>query len=407
MKCLVILLNQCRLDYLGCYGNDWLATPALDRLAAESVVFDQHFADSPTVAGARRAWRTGRFAGSPPVNHDLPRALWQHGVFTAMLGDELSPSRGSRFARSWEWRHWIRRHRLQELEQESPMGGVVQTAIEWLQQNGSRQNWLLWVELGALQPPWDGAEFDAEALIAQPPEGFEPWLDAPLGTGHEATALDRLRNTYGGIVGGLDQWLGQLLDFLRSSDLHKDLWVIVTSDVGLPLGDRGVVGVEPPRLHEESVHLPLIVHQPGGAEAGRRVQHLTLTVDLWPTLAETFGLPTVSTVHGRSLLPLARGESKRIRDFACCHVRNRGQEEWSLRTQQWCLLLPACSSDSEALRPPQLYVKPDDRWEVNNVYSQHPELADHLELALHRFAAAIRADRFDEVPTLSLPSAKR
>ena len=53
------------------------------------------------------------------------------------------------------------------------------------------------------------------------------------------------------------------------------------------------------------------------------------------------------------------------------------------------LLLPARGAkDSVRNAHPRLFVKPDDRWEVNNVLSQHTELAEHLELALRRFAAA-------------------
>src|SRR5438067_401782 len=60
MKVLVVTVRGWHLGYLGCYGNDWISTPALDRLAAEGVVFDQHLADVPEAATARRTWRDGR-----------------------------------------------------------------------------------------------------------------------------------------------------------------------------------------------------------------------------------------------------------------------------------------------------------------------------------------------------------
>jgi arylsulfatase A-like enzyme len=177
------------------------------------------------------------------------------------------------------------------------------------------------------------------------------------------------------------------------------------------LGDHGLVGGQPPWLYEELLHLPFLIHLPGSAEAGRRVRQLTQTVDLGPTLIDAFGQPAAPTAHGRSLLPLTRGEPKRIRDFACSCARYGGEEAWSLRTQEWCLLLPV-TNPGTPVRParktnPQLYIKPDDRWEVNDVYSQHTDVADHLELGLRRFAAAVRADRLNELPDLVLPSTKR
>jgi arylsulfatase A-like enzyme len=407
MKCLVILLNHCRPDYLGCYGNDWLATGALDQLAAESLVFDRHFADYPTAAGARRGWLTGRFTGAPRGAQQLLTELWQHGVLTALLADERSPSLGSRFARDWTCQQWVRRPHLPDLEQESLLGGTVQSAIEWLGQNGKRENWLLWIEISALLPPWDSAEFDREALLTDPGEDFEPLFDPLLGPISDAAGLDRLRNTYAGIMGGVDQWLGQFLEFLRGSGLYRDVFLLVTSDIGMPLGDHGVVGEASSRLHEELVHLPLLIRAPGD-QNGRRDSHLTQSVDLAPTIADIFGLTFRSTAHGQSLLPLVRGESVKIRDYACSSVRHKRQDQWSLRTNEWRLLLTAGGPSAAGEKSTaQLYVKPDDRWEVNDVCKQHPEVADHLELALRRFLAAVRADRLDELPPLTLPGQQR
>ena len=398
MKCLVIVLENCRLDYFGCYGNDWLSTPAIDRLASESVVFDQHFADCPTPAGARRGWRTGRYGIASQSDRRLAEALWERGVLTAMLADERSGSLGSQFAQAWEWQHWLRRRRLPELEQETLLGGTVQTAIEWLQQHGSRKNWLLWLEISALVPNWDSGDFDADSFLSEPDNSFQPWFDPPLGGGLDAAALDRLRNTYGGIIGGVDQWLGQLLEFLRGTGLYDDTMLILTSDTGMPLGDHGVVGSDPPWLHEELVHLPLLIHLPANEAAGRRVHQFTQPVDLAATLLDACGSPAAPEVHGHSLLAVAKGEPRRIREYACSWARRAGWEEWSLRSHHWCLILP--SGGATPQRAPQLYVKPDDRWEVNNLIAQHAEAAEHLELTLRRFTAAVQADRLAEIPAL-------
>src|SRR5260370_1450940 len=53
MKFLAIVASGLPLGYVGCYGNEWIATPTLDRLAAEGIVFDQHFADHPDIEPAR------------------------------------------------------------------------------------------------------------------------------------------------------------------------------------------------------------------------------------------------------------------------------------------------------------------------------------------------------------------
>src|ERR671934_262335 len=62
MRVLVIVARGLQLGYLGCYGNTWVETPAIDALAARGVVCDQHFADAADPEGARR--RQGDAAGA-------------------------------------------------------------------------------------------------------------------------------------------------------------------------------------------------------------------------------------------------------------------------------------------------------------------------------------------------------
>jgi hypothetical protein len=104
-------------------------------------------------------------------------------------------------------------------------------------------------------------------------------------------------------------------------------------------------------------------------------------------LLALFGFP-VPTVHGCNLLPLCRGEAEAVRAYACSGLRTGESIEWALRTLQWAFLRPIFQGVEETPRPAQLYVKPDDRWEVNNLYQHHPELTQHLEETLRGFVAA-------------------
>ena len=63
MKILVVEASAVHLGFVGCYGNEWVATPNLDRLAAESVVFDQHIADAPEPFAAASWWQRSAVTG--------------------------------------------------------------------------------------------------------------------------------------------------------------------------------------------------------------------------------------------------------------------------------------------------------------------------------------------------------
>ena len=57
MKILVVEARGLPVGFLGSYGNDWVATPALDRLAADGVVFDRHIAECPDLHDDTPTWR--------------------------------------------------------------------------------------------------------------------------------------------------------------------------------------------------------------------------------------------------------------------------------------------------------------------------------------------------------------
>src|SRR5438132_7753908 len=108
MKVLMIVPCGWQLGSVGCYGNDWVQTPGLDRLAAEGVVFDQHYADRPDAAGARASWRTGCYHfplleedPPPPAPADLVRLLRGGDVGTALVIDGSRPF-ADEFVAGWE-----------------------------------------------------------------------------------------------------------------------------------------------------------------------------------------------------------------------------------------------------------------------------------------------------------------
>ena len=119
---------------------------------------------------------------------------------------------------------------------------------------------------------------------------------------------------------------------------------------------------------------------PGGAEGGTRISALTQPLDLPATFAE---MPPET--HGRNLLPLIRGDVACIRPYAVSAMRVNDHERWLLRTPDYVLHLPIAPTETT----PDLFLKPEDRWEVNNLYQQQVELAESMATALRAFKAAI------------------
>src|SRR4051812_10324425 len=118
MNVIVVVCNGLHLGFLGAYGNSWIETPNLDRLAAEGVIFDHHFAENLTTIPTRRSWWTGRYSfpdpdqGWTPLRPDeliLPDRLSDKGVRTAMVSDvPFLREAGNGFGRGFDEVVWVR-----------------------------------------------------------------------------------------------------------------------------------------------------------------------------------------------------------------------------------------------------------------------------------------------------------
>jgi arylsulfatase A-like enzyme len=385
MRVLVLAAPCLRVSYLGCYGCDWVRTPHLDRLAAEGIVFDQHFADSlpprtsfqgPADTEPNRSWWTGRYAF--PADQEARNADADPNLSTILDRSRIDTIR------------IVSRSRMADAAGTPSLAFPRKRLLAALAEHADVSSLLVWADLPGLAPPWPvlrqrrfRAYFPRENEDDE--EVLTPWLNPPHGVINpgEELPIERLQATYAAMLTYFDAQLGKLFQELRTRHWYEDVLLMVTSDRGMGLGEHGFVGTVPSALHEEFVHVPLLMRLPGGAEAGRRVPALTQAVDVYPTLLHALNVPAVD-VHGHSLLPLALGEIEKIREYACAGLTSKNGVAFTLRTPQWSILLSAQPTAS----PPQLYVMPDDRWEVNNVVQHHQDLTQDLEQTLGDFLVA-------------------
>jgi arylsulfatase A-like enzyme len=483
MNVVVVVCNSLHLGFLGAYGNAWIETPNLDRLAAEGTVFDHHFPENLTTLPTRRSWWTGRYGfpdedqGWTPLRPDeqiLPDLLWDKGVRTALISDvPLLREAGLGYGRGFDdvvwvrgqgydpltpptdprtrkivladeaglrlppdddpdqglwkerWEQFLRNRAIlrTDLEENTGVARTVRTAIDWLQRRGRESDpFLLWLDLFSPHGPWDPPQPYRDQYATVEPDEFESdeegnlasealedeedieiedvpvLIDVPAGAVGDVldeAELFRLRRTYAGTVTLVDRWLGELFEAMRRMGRMDDTLLIFTSDQGEPLGEHGYVRRFRPWLYEELVHTPLVIRMPGGKPGGGRHHALVQTVDLLPTILAALDVRPGDDqpIHGHNLLPLVRGEQSKVRDYACMGM---DALEFAIRTHLWHLVLPL-ERDPEEPRSTELYRKPEDRWDQNNVVEQHPDVADHLELALRRFALAIGRDALGDL----------
>lgn len=397
MNAICLLIDRLHVGYVGAYGNTWIETPSLDRLAAESFLAEQFLIDSPQLNPLYRAYWSGQHAlasaGEPGIT--LPRVLARQGIQSALMSDEPSVLRhtlASDFSQVLPLDP-VRSVAIAEDIESTHLARCFTQLIDWLE--GAREPFCLWAHLGSLGTIWD-APLDFRSRYADD-EDPEPPRAATvpsrmLDRDYDPDELLGYSQAYAGQVSLLDVCLGALLEYLDGSPPREPTVLMLASARGFPLGEHRRVGDCDEALYNELVHVPLLLRLPGGRGAGARTQALVHPADLFATLCDAFDLPAVALPWAaRSLMPMADEEAPWPRDRLCL-INSRGDR--AVRTPAWHF------RDGE---PPELFASPDDRWHFNDVADRCRDLIDPLRAAHDQFRQAIESGDPAAMPPLDEP----
>lgn len=105
----------------------------------------------------------------------------------------------------------------------------------------------------------------------------------------------------------IDEGVGQIFQALEQTGQLQNTMLIFTSDEGYFNGEHHL-SVERRLAYEESIRIPLLIRYPRLIRPGSTLDPMVLNIDVAPTLLELAGAPIASIIHGRSLVPLLRGE---------------------------------------------------------------------------------------------------
>lgn len=339
----MVSLDTLRADRVGAYGNADGLTPNLDRLAAEGVVFERAYAAANETLYSHASLLSGRWASElaplddgfevPKGTASLPVVLanygWRSGAFVA--GGHLARFRGLETGfevyddtASWGSLHDTVPRALRWLDEPgdaprflfvhgydtherylkpTPFGyaradvGYAGAAREAVRGHGRTS---LVID-GVLPARMEEVELHA---LSQPRPGRVPFA----GEGVPFTPEDaaHVADVYDGAVAYADAWVGRLVAGLEARGLYDDATLIVLSDHGENLGEGGFFHHRY-ALSEETLHVPVLVRLPGGANAGRRVSDLVELTDVMPTVLALAGASPPAGSRGASLLPALDG----------------------------------------------------------------------------------------------------
>jgi arylsulfatase A-like enzyme len=128
----------------------------------------------------------------------------------------------------------------------------------------------------------------------------------PVGSFHPEK-WRQLRWAYYRMIEKVDAEIGKVLHALRQAGLEEKTLIVFTSDHGECAGAHGFN--QKTVFYEESVHVPLIVSHKGVTKQGSCDKMVNTGLDLLPTMLDFAGLEAPKKLTGRSLKPLAMGQS--------------------------------------------------------------------------------------------------
>jgi len=400
---IVLVADRLGAGYLGPYGNTWLPTPSFNALAAESLLVEFPLADSPELASVYRSYWSGLHAASPgeiEPEASLAGRLTAAGVETMLVTDEralITHPLAQGFARLHRVEAEDEAEAAGDVEQ-TQLANLIYTAIDRLEE--LRPPFLLWIHARAMAGPWD-APYDLREKLADdedppPPRSTVP-PSASIGPNHDPDELLGWTQAYGGQVMLLDMALSALIGALAEMPHANETLLAVTSPRGYPLGEHGLVGGAKGRggqLYGESLHVPLLLRFPDRLVATIRHPGIVQPPDLYATLTdwlregEAPAEPRGGMGHwGRSLLPAALDDAP----FAPPAALSTALGERALRTPGWFWRASADGSAGE------LFVKPDDRVEVNDIASRCPDVAEQMAALAEEMAQAAATGRREDI----------
>jgi hypothetical protein len=399
---IVLVIDRLGSAYLGPYGNTWIETPAINRWASQSRLWENALSDSPSLPALYRSY----WQGLPAICSDLPNDVTAPVLKVSLPGQLADAGIESTLITDCPWLY----HHLQsdgfdlktDLSREAPetmasnvgqtqFGQMIAGAIQWVTELEGPS--LLWMHAQACDGFWDAPYVLRNHFTEEGDPPPSDCVDPPnlvLEKNADPDQQLAVLHAYAGQVMTIDTCLAALQRTLEDVPAGEEPLLIVTSPRGFPLGEHGRIGPRGDDLFAEVLQVPLLVRDPRQELAGQRVMELVQPVDIHSTLREFFELPSPPRQHrwGKSLLAPVEDLYLEFRQF----VSSVHENDWSIRTPIWFL---RDSTNAE------LFAKPDDRWEVNEVASRCGEVVDGLRDAIHKVRLAGGHGDSAELPVLA------
>lgn len=412
----IMMTDDQRFDALSCAGNTILQTPNMDRIAREGMRFRNMFVTNALCAPSRASLLTGVYSHTHgvidnknrPIATDLPflpDLLRAGGYEVAFCGK--SHVAGALRDRQWDYYFGFRGQGdyLKPVIAEGVKGPdqpyqgymddvVTGKAVEWLKRPHEKP-FCLFLFFKAPHRSWTRAprhrDLFKDVTIPKPPlwdadRNAKPkafaQADNKIGDFDDIRSFDGFVKDYYATLVAVDESVGRVLTALQETAKLDQTAVLYTSDNGFFHGEWRAFDKR--FMHEPSIRVPLLVRYPKLVKPGALCDRMVLNIDIAPTVLDLAGVSVPASMHGRSVVPLLKGdESKSRRDWLYEYFEFPGphsvRKHRGVRTEKHKYI-----HYFEEPEEFELYDLEKDPQELNNLYgkAEYAELTKQLRQRL-------------------------
>ncbi len=388
----------------GCYGQERIRTPHIDRLAAEGMRFTDCYAGSTVCAPSRCALMTGMHMGHAhvrgnvrvPLRHQdvtVAEVLKAGGYHTGIIGKWGVGEPGTSGVPNQkgfdEWFGYLnQRHahnyyptHLWENQQKYPLVGnldghqgqyshdlFIRRALDFLERHHA-EPFFLYLPLTI---PHTNNELGRETG-----NGMEVPSDAP----YSDETWPQPQKNHAAMITRMDRDVGRIMERIRELGIDDNTVVFFSSDNGPHreggakpefFDSNGALRGIKRDLYEGGIRVPTIVRWPGKVPAGAVSDQVWAFWDFLPTAAEIAGGKPPAGIDGISMLPALLGRKQKSHEYLYWEFFERGFTQ-AVRMGNWKAV--RLGTD----KPVELYDLKRDVGETQNVAETHPDVVAKIE----------------------------
>lgn len=444
-----ILSDDHRYDFMGFHPNapEWLATPAMDRMAALGAHIANAFVTTSLCSPSRASILTGQYAhrhgvvdNSSPIPEGtvfFPQYLQDAGYHTAYIGKwHMGEGERSDMPRPG-FDHWISfrgqgAYNDPMLNINGERGQVrgyttdilTDSAVAWLERHQREQPdrpFFLYLSHKAVHAEFEPAQrhtgrhvdnaIPYPASMANTESNYREkpdWVYEQRFSWHGVDYMyhgqfdfDTFYRRYTETLLALDESIGRVLDYLDENGLSESTLVVYMGDNGFLLGEHGLIDKR--NAYEASMRAPMLAYAPGWIAPGSEITTSVRNIDIAPTLLDLAGVESGHEMDGRSFLPALRGAP--LSDEG-----DGGDEGEFLYEYFWEFAFPHTPTTFALRGDRYKYIYYHGVWDIQELYDLDTDPAERFNLIrvpAHRARAeAMRErlfDRLDAANAMQVP----